>query len=365
MKLNRFILALIMALSVGLVFGQARKGTRKSTGKAASAKTATAKKATPKALGTWITFNGGEFIRKIAVDSKNVYVAMMDTKRMVVIDKTTGKLQNVMADHGISSVAVASDKCYYYVDREGLYRYDSTTGASEGPLFGITPPDWKSPKQLHASPDGRFLLCGDALISISEGRIISEPGNGEAINNLGGVYISNPEEWYVPLSRERYQVSALGTAVRQVYPDTVSGNVYYCTAQGLGMTPMVPQPEAGLKSIPTNFETEYNLAMFVTRDDEGNFVVSTNAEGIGFGGKSIEDPYRMEKDIPTGIKNEWNYEIKFPGSGEMIFPDGQGNLIFASDSSGRVFIYNPKGLNGYAELKGKAVKFECDMEPVF
>lgn len=358
MKMRKFILALLILTTAGTVFGQTKRAVRKSTGKATTAKTASAKKATPKAVGAWITFNGGEFVRKIAVDSKNVYVTMMDTKRMVVIDKKSGKLQEVKAGHDISSVAVAADKCYYYVDREGIFSYDAATGTSEGPLFGITPPDWKSPKQLYTSPDGRFLLCGDALIALSEGRVISEPGEGEAINNLGGVYIGNGEEWYAPLLKERYQVTPLGTAVRQIYPDTVSGNVYCCTAQGLGMTPMVPQPREGLKSIPTNFETDYNLAMFLTRDDEGNFVVSTNSEGIGFGGKSIEDPYRMEKDIPTGIKNEWNYEIKFSGSREMIYPDGQGNLIFASDSSGRVFIYNPKGLNGYAELKGKSVQFE-------
>ena len=57
----------------------------------------------------------------------------------------------------------------------------------------------------------------------------------------------------------------------------------------------------GLQKIQTNFETDFNVAMFITRDDDGNFVVTTNSEGIGFGGKSIEDPFRMENQIDTGI----------------------------------------------------------------
>lgn len=349
----KIILTLIMLATAGMVFGQTKGGARKSAAKAASAKTAATK-----AVGAWVNFNGGELINKIAVDSKNVYVCMKYTKRLVAIDKTTGKMSEIKADHEISGVAVAADKCYYYVDREGIFGYDAATGNSEGPLFGFIPDDWYSPENLYASPDGRFLLCGDLLVDITEGRAISKPGSGSAINNLGGVYISSPEEWYAPLNQQKYQVSPLGSAVRQVYPDEVTGNAYYCTSEGLSETPIVPQPQSGLKKINTNFETEYTLALFITRDDEGNFVVSTNSKGIGFGGKSIEDPFRMEDKIDTGI-SVYGMKRYFTGGGDTyIVSDGNGNLIFGPDSSAYIFIYNPKGINGYADLKGKIVDFE-------
>ncbi len=334
----------MMMATAGIVFGQAKGASRKAPA--------------TKAIGAWVNFNGGEDVRKIAVDSKNVYVAMNYTKRMVAIDKTTGELKEITAEHEISSVAVAADKCYYYVDREGIFSYDAVTGTSEGPLFGYKPEDWYSPKNLYASPDGRFLLCDDYLVYIEKGAIVSKPGSGSAVNNVGGVYKHNPEAWYTPLGRETYQVSPLGTAVRQFYLDAVTGSVYYCTAEGLGVTPMVPRPGAGINKISTNFETEYNVAMFITRDDEENFVVSTNSEGIGFGGKSIEDPFRMEKKIASGVKDKWGTELYYSGGDDIIAPDGQGNLIFGSTGYACVFIYNPKGINGYSGLKGKAVRFD-------
>ena len=350
MRKIKVILALMMMASVGLAFGQARKG-----GKIASAKT------TPvKAVGAWVNFNGGELINKIAVDSRNVYVCMKYTDRIVAIDKTTGKMKDIKAAHEISGVAVAADKCYYYVDREGVFSYDAAAGTSDGPLFGIRPEDWYAPKSLEASQDGRFLLCGEVLVDLTKGVAVSEPGSGWAVNNLGGVYIASPEAWYVPLEQRKYQVSRLGSAVRQFYPDVVTGNVYYCTSEGLAVTPMVPQPESGLSKISTNFEKDYNLAMFLTRDDDGNFVVSTNFGGIGFGGKSIEDPFRMEEQIDTGISVYGMKRYFTGGSDTYIVSDGNGNLIFGPDSSSYIFIYNSKGINGYADLKGKIVTFDKD-----
>ncbi|MDE5585868.1 MAG: hypothetical protein K2I92_05940 [Muribaculaceae bacterium] len=356
MKIRKIILTLVMMAMAGAAFGQAKSATRKSAGKSTVKKAASAKPVSSKAIGAWVNFNGGEDVRKIAVDSKNVYVAMNYTKRMVAIDKASGKLQSIEAGHEISSVAVAADKCYYYVDREGIFRYDPATGASEGPLFGVEPDDWYSPKNLYASPDGRFLICGDELVDIAQGHVVSKPDGGSAVNNLGGVFRSSPEAWYTPLGARAYQVSPLGTAVRQFYLDTVTGNVYYCMADGLGVTPMVPQ--SGVRKVQTNFETEHNVAMFITRDDEENFVVTTNFEGVGFGGKSIEDPFRMEKQIASGVKNQWGTELFYSGGDDYIAPDGQGNLIFGSSGYACIFIYNPKGINGYADLKGKAVRFE-------
>ena len=354
--MRKLILALLILTTAGTVFGQAKRTTRKAGGKAPAKKTATAKAAAPKAVGAWVNFNGGELVEKIAVDSKNTYVCMKYTKRLVAIDKATGKLQEIKADHEISGLAVAADKCYYYVVDEGIFRYDSASGTTEGPLFGVKS-DWSRPESLEASQDGRYLLCGNNLIDLTEGRVVTNNRSGEAVNNLGGVYSSSPEAWYAPLGRQAYQVSRLGSAIRQFYPDTVTDNVYYCTSEGLGVTPMVPQPEAGLKKIQTNFETDFNVAMFITRDDEGNFVVTTNSEGIGFGGKSIEDPFRMEKQIDTGI-SVYGMKRYFSCGDCYITADGNGNLIFGPDSSSYIFIYNPKGINGYTELKGKIVQFD-------
>ncbi|MDE6796176.1 MAG: hypothetical protein K2J63_12850 [Muribaculaceae bacterium] len=356
----RIVLYLVLMLAVGSIFGQNRtkRSVSKQSVKTAASKATGTKAADTKAIGAWVNFNGGEDVKKLAVDSKNVYVAMRYTKRMVAIDKTTGALKAIEANHEISSVAVAADKCYYYVDREGIFRYDAATGTSEGPLFGFTPEDWYGPLDLYASQDGHYLICGDYLIDVVEGHIISKPGGGAAVNDLGGVYRKSPEAYYTPLDGETYQVSRLGTAVRQFYIDTMTGNVYYCMADGLGVTPIVPNPQIGVKKVQTNFETEHNVALFITRDDEGNFVVTTNFEGVGFGGKSIEDPFRMEKKIASGVKNQWGTELFYTGGDDFITPDGQGNLIFGSDGYACVFIYNPKGINGYADLKGKAVRFE-------
>ncbi|MDE6553208.1 MAG: hypothetical protein K2K98_09675 [Muribaculaceae bacterium] len=351
----KIILTMALFLAAGSVYGQTK--AKRATGRQ-PAKTAASKPAATKAIGAVINFNGGEDVKQIAVDSKNVYVAMRYTKRMVAIDKTTGKLKSIEAGHEVSSVAVAADKCYYYVDREGIFRYDAATGASEGPLFGFTPEDWYAPLDMYASQNGRYLVCGEALIDIEEGHIVSVPGRGVAVNNLGGVYMTSPEAYYAPLDGNSYQVSRVGTSVRSLYIDSDSDNVYYCMDQGMGVTPTVPQPGVGVQKVSPSFQTDSNYALFMTRDDEGNFVVTTNFGGIGFGGKSIEDPFRMEEKVNTGVKNQWGTELFFSGGDNVIAPDGQGNLIFGDSAYACVFIYNPKGINGYSELKGKAVRFE-------
>lgn len=354
--MRRIILVLLILITAGTVFCQTKRATRKSGGNAPVKKTATTKAAASKAVGAWVSFNGGEFVKKIAVDSKNTYVCMMYTKRLVAIDKATGKMQEIKADHEISGLAVAADKCYYYVVDEGIYRYDSASGTSEGPLFGVKS-EWSRAESLESSQDGRYLLCGQNLIDLSEGSVVTNERSGQAVNNLGGVYSCSPEAWYTPLGEPTYQVSRLGSAIRHFFPDVATDNVYYCTSEGLSVTPMVPQPESGLKKVQTNFESDFNVAMFITRDDDGNFVVSTNFEGIGFGGKSIEDPFRMEKQIDTGI-SVYGMKRYFSCGDCYITSDGNGNLIFGPDSSSYIFIYNPKGINGYTELKGKIVQFD-------
>lgn len=350
MRRNVFVIVMMMALVVVSAFGQTRTGAKAAQ---------KGKPVASKAIAAVINFNGGEDIAKLAVDSKNVYVAMKYTKRMAIIDKTSGKITEVKADHEISDVAVAADKCYYYVDQEGIFRYDAASGATEGPLFGYQPEDWYAPEKLNASPDGRFLLCGEYLIDVPAGRIVSKPGSGSAVNNMGGVYIMSPEAYYVPFGEGSYKVTPVGTAVGQFYLDEVTGNVIYCMSDGLAVSPMVPQPGVGVKKVATSFENEYNQASFITRDDEGNFVVTTNLEGIGFGGKSLEDPFRMENKISTGVKDQWGYsEIEYSGGGQYIVPDGNGNIVFGSEAYACVLIYNPKGVNGYTELKGKATRFE-------
>ncbi len=248
----RIILSLVLMLTFGSVFGQTR--TKKATAKPA------AKTAATKPIGAWINFNGGEDVSKISVSSKYVYVAMKYTKRMVAIEKTTGKLKEIKANNEISGVAVAADVCYYYVDREGIFRYDPETGSSEGPLFGIVPEDWNSPKDLFARPNGKYLLCGDILIDIPEGEVVSQPGVGCAVNDLGGVYIKNPEAWYAPLGEDRYKVSAVGTCVHQLYPDAVTGNVYYCMDEGVLFTLVAPPAGAGVTRIQISFETGMNIS---------------------------------------------------------------------------------------------------------
>lgn len=363
MKIGKIILAVMLLAIPSICFSQTKKKPRKPTAKTATTKATNISK-TPrsganaqKAIGAFVFLNGGEDVRRIAVDSKNVYITMIYTNRMVVIDKATGKLQEVKANHDISSVAVAGDKCYYFVVDEGIFRYDPATGSSEGPLFGVTT-DWGNTEMLASSQDGRFLLCGENLIDLVEGRVVSVQKSGEAVNNVGGTYSAIPEAYYTPLDGATYQITPLGTAVRQFYPDVTTGNVYYCMAGGLGVSPMVPQPVNGVKRLNLSFETDMNNIMFITRDDEGNFVVSTNFTGFGFGGKSIEDPFRMESKIVTGIKDRWGSTLDYSSGSSYIIPDGSGNLIFGSLASPTVFIYNPKGIVGYEELKGKAVYFE-------
>lgn len=357
MKLRKIILtALLLALPC-MVFGQAKKATRKPTAKSAASKAAQSKTAASKAIGAFVFLDGGEDVKSIAVDSKNVYVTMIYSKRMVVIDKATGALQNVIANRDITGVAVAGDKCYYFVDDDGLYKYDPVSGSSEGPLFNLDP--YKVRSDLFAtSQDGRFLLCGEYLINVDEGRVVSDKSSGEAVNNLGGVYSAIPEAYYTPLDGERYKVTPVGTAVSQIYPDVVTGNVYYCMADGLGVSPMVPQPLNGVEKLNTGIEKDLNNIMYITRDDEGNFVIYTNFEGFGFGGKSIEDPFKMEKKIVSGVKDQWGYARDYTSGSSIIIPDGSGNLIFGSTSSPTVFIYNPKGIEGYSELRGKFVQSE-------
>lgn len=357
MRLSNLKIMFVVAMLAGslIAAGQARRaGSKKST---ATTKTAAA----TKAIGAWVNFSGGEDVNKIAADAKNLYVSMNYTKRLVVIDKTTGELSAINADHDISSVAVANGVCYYYVVDEGIFSYNSATGKTEGPLFGLQPSsDDMMMIGLEASSDGRYLFCNGQLVDLTAGRVVSTPGLGctsaIAVNNLGGVYTSNANALYTPLDGETMEVSSIGTSVACFFPDNEAGVTYYCLDQGFGFTPLAPEVK-GVKRLYPSFQTEHNTASFITRDDDGNFIVSTNFEGIGFGGKNIDEPFRMERRIASGVKNDYGSELFYNGGHDYIAPDGQGNIIFGSKGYACILIYNPKGIKGYANLKGKAVKF--------
>lgn len=360
MRVSYLKLMFVVAMLAGslLAVGQ----TRRSGSKKPAATTTTKAAAQAKAIGAWVNFSGGEDVNKIAADAKNLYISMNYTKRLVVIDKTTGELSAINADNDISSVAVARGTCYYYVVEEGIYSYNSATGKTEGPLFGLEPSsDGLMMIGLEASSDGRYLFCNGQLVDLTAGRVVSTPGLGcisaIAVNNLGGVYTSNTNALYTPLDGETMEVSSIGTSVACFFPDNEAGVTYYCLDQGFGVTPLAPE-EKGVKRLYPSFQTEHNIAKFITRDDAGNFIVSTNFDGIGFGGKNIDDPFRMERRIASGVKNEYGSELFYSGGNDYIAPDGQGNIIFGSKGYACILIYNPKGIQGYANLKGKAVRFK-------
>ncbi len=308
-------------------------------------------------IGAMINFKGGEDIRALAHDKKNLYVALAWTKRMVAIDKATGEEKVIKSpNHDIQSVVVANEKCYYYVCTEGIYSYDPANGTSEGPLFGLDVNlDELTEVKMAVSPDGHYLYCHGYVIDLPLQRVVGKTQMGRqiGINNVGGAYYSTPAAFYNPLSKIYYPISER-VVVHCFYPDPVSGDTFYCCEQGFGSTPMIPEPEAGIKRYKI---LEGHFVDCVTRDDEGNFVFGLR-DGVAFGGKTLEEPINVVNKLKSGIPlfDGSSMDITV-SSATLVSPDGEGNIVFASSYENWIFIYNPKGLKGYSGIKGKASKF--------
>ncbi|MDE6383143.1 MAG: hypothetical protein K2K79_02180 [Paramuribaculum sp.] len=354
-KCKLFLLMLtLVALGAGITSAQtkSRGATRRTPSQTAS----TTPTAAPIAL--WINFNGGEDVRSLAHDDKNVYITMNYTRRMVIIEKATGRLSEIRHDNDIWSVVVADNKCYYTVVGEGLFAYDPVSGKSEGPVFGIDGFSEGVGKGLAVSPDGNYLMCNECVVDVRAGKIVNIPGEGRTIgiNNVGGAYIAVPEPDYCDLEGERYSISTKAV-VHAIYPDAVTGNTFWCCEQGVGFTDMVPAPESGIRRVAIpGINDPYVVPHDITRDDEGNFVITTN-KGIIFGGKTLDDNAVLVDNLKTGVKNQYGTELTLNYFGGLVDSDGIGNIIFGSDSYACICIYNPKGLKGYTEIRGKAVRF--------
>lgn len=308
-------------------------------------------------IAAWINFNGGEDIRSIAHDDKNVYIALLYSKRMVIIEKATGKLSQISHDFDIWDVAVANNKCYYSVADQGLFLYDPLSGKSSGPLFNLPPDRIGRNRKMTVSPNGDFLMCDEFIINLREGKTVGRAeGMETAVNNIGGAYLSHPEPNYKPLNENEYFISERAV-VNCIYPDAVTGNTFWCCEQGVGVTEMVPPPASGIKRIKIpGIDDPYMHPKHISRDDEGNFIITTN-RGILFCGKTLEEKANFVESLKTGVTNEYGRELTlnyFPGLAE---PDGSGNIIFGNTNYACICIYNPKGLKGYSALKGKAVRF--------
>lgn len=342
---------MLVLIAIGVNIASAQS-SRRTAGKTAAKTTASA----PKAL--WINFNGGEDVRSMAHDDKFVYVTMNYTHRMVIIEKATGKLSEIKHDNDIWSVVVAHNKCYYAVVGEGLFHYDSVSGKSEGPVFGTDDFDGGVGKDLAVSPDGNYVYCDESVIDVQAGKIVSHPGKGRTIgiNNVGGAYIAVPEPNYCSLDGAEYNISPKAV-VHAIYPDAVTGNTFWCCEQGVGVTEMVPVAGNGIKRISIPGIDDPNIIPHdIARDDNGNFVITTN-KGIIFGGKTLDDNATFVEKLKTGVKNQYGSELSLDYFGGLVAPDGMGNIIFGSDGYACICIYNPNGLKGYSELKGQAVRF--------
>ena len=320
-------------------------------------KKTTAAKTAPAPIAAWVNFNGGEDIRSIAHDDKNVYIAMLYTKRMVIIDKTTGKLSQITRDNDIWDVVVANNKCYYSVCDEGLFTYDPATGESSGPLFDLDPDRVGRNRKMTVSPNGDYMLCDEFIINLREGTTVGwVEGMESAVNNVGGVYVSHPEANYKPLGNDEYSVSNKAV-VNSIYPDAVTGNTFWCCEQGIGFTEMVPAPGSGIKRVKIpGIDDPYMHPKYISRDDEGKFIITTN-RGIIFCGKTLDEEATFVESLKTGVKSEYGRELTLNYFSGLVEPDGMGNIIFGDTNYACICIYNPAGLKGYSALKGKAIRF--------
>lgn len=307
-----------------------------------------------KSVAAWVNFNGGEDVRNIAVDSRNIYVTLAWANRMIAIDKASGEIKAVKADGVITWAVVARDVCYYNVAGQGLFTYNSATGASEGPMAAIEP-SGNEELVFAASPDGRYIFCNDAVLDLTDGSVTPTEAEEHpyAVNNEGGVFSANPESWYTPLDGPEMQLSRIGSSCQSYYVDT--DKCYYCFDQGMGVSGAVP--DGNITPANPSFQTENNHATALIRDDAGNFVAITNIEGLGLGGKEISEPFRMVRKLSTGVKDSYGTELTYIFGNDAIAADGRGNLIIGSKGYACILIYNPEGIDGYTALKGKASRF--------
>lgn len=315
--------------------------------------------AAPKAAsapkGAIVRFNGGEDIRYLAHDDKNVYVALAYSPRLIVIDKQSGKISQAhgsQPSHEVEGVVVAANACYFYVQSEGFYRYDPAKGEAVGPMFNLKGKEYNGP--FSVSPDGHYIACNSSLIDVTAAEVISS-GNFDtrAVNNEGGRYNIDPNPIYQPLNEDPYKISE-AAVVESIYLDPVSENAYFACDQGFGFTPMRPQPMSGIKRI--RILPEHHISC-VTRDDAGNFVFGLR-DGVAFGGSDMEQPVKYVNKLSTGVKDSYGYSEVTLGSADLVASDGQGNIIFASTANNEIYIYNATGLKGYSTIKGKYTVFE-------
>ncbi len=355
MKRSKQLLLLLAVVLLGINVASAQSKGRTATRKATTKTAAAAPASGAKAL--WINFNGGEDVKSIACDDKHVYVTMNWTRRMVIIEKATGKLSQIKRDNEIFSVVVANNKCYYTVVGEGLFSYDPVTGESTGPLFGIDQFSANIGTDLAVSPDGNYLLCKESVVDLRTGEVdyTFRGGRITAVNNVGGAYISLPDPFYCYPETGDYYISR-SDVVHGIYPDALTGNTFWCCEEGVGYTEMVPPANSGIKKVTIpGIETQY-IPLNITRADDGNLVLTTT-QGIIFGGKTLEDKAVLVERLKTGLKDQYGSELSLNYFNGVVTPDGMGNLVFGSPGYAYVCIYNPDGLKGYTELKGKAVRF--------
>lgn len=339
----RKLICMLLAVSgiIGTINLSAQK--KSTSGPSAKAKAATFK------------FNNCGDIWSVAADNKNIYVVIAWSKCMAVIDKATGVSSKITSGDGeINGVATHGNACYYSVVGKGVYRYNNATGQSEGPVFSFENGGYSGTDcgSMTISPDGHYLKCGEYIYDLLLGQQVGLCSGGRqcAINNLGGVYLTAPEALYHPLGGETYTISG-NVVCNGIFADPVTSDAYYWCEQGVGYTPQIPQPEAGLQRVKPL--QQYKVSC-INRDGEGNFIYGLK-DGIAIGGKEISDPLTLHTPLCTGIM-EYNLELKL-NSCDLILPDGQGNIIAADMYSGFMVIYNPSGLKGYSGVAGKAIVF--------
>lgn len=304
-------------------------------------------------VAVMINFPGGNDVKNMAADSRNVYVSLKWCKFLAVIDKATGAVSKIDSPKEITSVAVANGKCYYHIVSKGIFSYDPATKKSAGPLFGIESPDdsMYSP-DMSVSPDGHYLLCDRYVIDLIVGAVVGEVFEGssvKAVNNLGGVYVGNPEARYFPLGADGYLLTDK-VVVHNIFADPVTGNAYFACEQGVGWTPEVPVADAGLKRIKELQEYQVDC---VGRDDKDRFVFGLR-NGMAIGGVTPEAPLKVYTPLKTGII-QYGMDLKLDHV-DRLARDGQGNILAASMNI--LVIFNPEGVKGYSTIRGKAIQID-------
>lgn len=349
-----FSLILVAVLAAGIAMAVT---PRKKTSRSTPART-TAGKSSPagKARCAVIRF-GYDDLRAVAADDRNVYVTAAWCKKLYVIDKASGAIKEVEHPEEVQSVAVAGGKCYYYVAMKGIYTYDAVTGQSRGPLpFNLELPlDSSYQGTLVASPDGSYLWISyggiaPSIIDMRLGRIVgraSQEGYWEALNNSGGAAIGTPSAIFAQPDGKTYTISD-NVVVRNIYSDPLTSQFIFSCEEGVGYTPWIPVPDAGMKRIQAWQELG---VMCVNRDDSGNFIFGLK-DGMALGGKTFGDPVKVISPFKTGVADQYGTEISMT-TFRMILPDGKGNILAASIWNNCLVIFNPDGLNGYSAISGK------------